>query len=59
MERRLEDRIRDLCAKAVSTPESPELDQILADLKRALEEHINRIRARALFPQAKERRSPI
>ena len=41
--RRLEDRIRDLCAKAVSA-EGRELAGILRDLKEALREHADRLR---------------
>jgi hypothetical protein len=43
MLRRLEDRIRDLCAKTVSAPEG-ELEPIISDLKAALREHTQRLR---------------
>jgi len=44
MLRRLDDRIKDLCAKAVATRESPELDEILRQLQKALREHSKRTR---------------
>jgi hypothetical protein len=47
MSRRLEDRIKELCARAVSTPESPELNQVLKDLQAALHEHTQRLRKTA------------
>jgi hypothetical protein len=43
MLRRLEDRIRELCAMAV-TAEEPELKIILSDLQSALREHTERLR---------------
>ena len=46
--RRLEDRIRELCARVVATDDSEELAVILADLQRALHEAVQRIRARAV-----------
>jgi hypothetical protein len=45
--RRLEDRIRHLCAKAVSVQESDDLSAILTELKSALQEHTQRLRALA------------
>ena len=44
MFQRLEDRIKQLCAKALSTPESPELNEVLKQLQDALHEHTNRLR---------------
>jgi hypothetical protein len=44
MSPRLEDRIKELCAKAVATPQSPELNQILRDLQTALRQHNDRLR---------------
>ena len=41
--RRLEDRIRQLCARAV-TAQGSELDRTLVDLQSALHEHIERLR---------------
>ena len=43
MHRRLEDRIRELCAKALTAPE-PELDALLSALRSALRDHNNRLR---------------
>ena len=43
MLRRLEDRIRELCAMAV-TAEAPELEIILSELQSALREHTERLR---------------
>ena len=43
MLRRLEDRIRELCAMAV-TAEEPELERILSELQSALREHTERLR---------------
>jgi hypothetical protein len=45
-QRRLEDRIRELCAKAVATPESRELTEVAQQLKSALHEHAQRARKR-------------
>ena len=42
--RRLEDRIRELCAKAVATTEPAELNAILQHLSAALHEQIERLR---------------
>jgi predicted trehalose synthase len=44
--RRLEDRIRQLCAKAASAPAS-EVGAVLEELKAALEEHTKRLRQMA------------
>jgi hypothetical protein len=44
--RRLEDRVRSLCAKAVAAG-SGELNPILSDLKAALYEHTQRLRTMA------------
>jgi hypothetical protein len=41
--RRLEDRIRELCAKAVAA-DSSELSAIFSELKSALHEHSERLR---------------
>ena len=40
----LDDRIRDLCAKAVVTNDSAELRKILKDLRAAIHEHTRRLR---------------
>jgi hypothetical protein len=55
--RRLDDRIRDLCAKAVTAPES-ELHAIFSELNAALREHNERLRklaAEKLGPRPDER----
>jgi hypothetical protein len=44
MSPRLADRIKELCAKAVTTPDSPELNEILKQLQSALHEHTERLR---------------
>jgi hypothetical protein len=44
MSRRLEDRIRELCARAVVTTDLNELDAILKQLRPALREHIELLR---------------
>jgi hypothetical protein len=61
--RRLEDRIRELCAHAVIEQE-PELSTVLARLRAALTEHSTRLRAKAMerlvSGEPKERRrAPI
>jgi formylmethanofuran dehydrogenase subunit E len=60
MSQRLEDRIKELCAKAVVTPESPELNAILKELQAALAEHARRLRKMVFdgVPLHPERRSP-
>jgi hypothetical protein len=40
----MDDRIEELCAKAVATAPSPELDEILQELRKALHEHSERLR---------------
>jgi hypothetical protein len=55
--RRLEDRIRELCAKAVATSEPAELNAILGQLTTAHHEQMERIRKRLMEPRvAPERR---
>jgi hypothetical protein len=55
--RRLEDRIRDLCAKAVVTTDPEELNEILQQLSSALHDQVERIRNRVSQPRlAPERR---
>ena len=44
MFQRLEDRIKELCQEAAATSNSPELDEILQDLRAALAEHTRRMR---------------
>jgi uncharacterized coiled-coil protein SlyX len=59
--RRLEDRVRDLCAKVVGAKDS-EIEQTLKELRQALAEHNRRLRkmaAQKLTGQEhEERRSP-
>jgi hypothetical protein len=55
--RRLEDKIRELCAKATATSNSTELNEIFAQLKASLREHIQRFRRSASkYPYGRERR---
>ena len=55
--RRLEDRIRNLCARAKSTTDPAELPEILEQLQAALHDHIERLRKLAAgFPTPRERR---
>jgi len=53
---RLEDRIRELCAKAVDSRDSAESIKALRELRLALHEHTECLRARLLFPMPPERR---
>ncbi|MCU1297620.1 MAG: hypothetical protein JWO91_1898, partial [Acidobacteriaceae bacterium] len=48
LDQRLTDRIKELCARAVALPESPELNEVLAELNAALREHTRRLRNMAL-----------
>lgn len=59
MYRRLEDRIRDLCAKAAAYPDSPELEKVIQELRVALQEHTKRIRLRLQFPISPDRRRTL
>jgi homoserine kinase len=53
----LEDRIRELCAKAVVTDEPAELNELLAQLTAALHEQVDQIRKRVMQDKlAPERR---
>jgi hypothetical protein len=55
--RRLEDRIRELCAKAVVTEEPAELNELMAQLTSALHEQVDQIRKRVTQDElAPERR---
>jgi len=45
--RRLEDRIGELCSKAISRNEDPEFRQIIEELREALREHSKRLKALA------------
>jgi hypothetical protein len=54
---RLEDRIRSLCAKALVTEDDKELSLLLGELRKALHQHIERLRGRLLvYPLVLERR---
>ena len=54
----MEDRIKELCAEEVATPESPELNEILKQLQAALSEHTLRMRRLAAeLPFRAKRRS--
>ena len=59
--RRLEDRIRGLCAHVIMASE-PDLSTIIAELQTALHEHTQRLRAKTLDRlvegEFKERRGP-
>jgi hypothetical protein len=58
MNRRLEDRIRELCAKVMVNPSTPEWNEILRELSTALHEHTRRMRKLiAELPIRRERRS--
>ena len=46
-QRRLDDRIRELCAKAVATKDAGELSVILAELQSAISRAVERLRVRA------------
>ncbi len=55
--RRLEDRIRSLCARAIQTEGEEELRPLLNELRAALRDHVERIRKRfGDYPAAIERR---
>jgi len=56
MPRRLEDRIKDLCVKAIASPDPSEFNDIFKQLQDALHEHNERIRK--LAASREERRSP-
>jgi DNA-binding NarL/FixJ family response regulator len=57
MHRRIEDRIRDLCAQIITTGDDPALEAKLAELREGLHQHIEYFRARlAEYPGIKERR---
>jgi hypothetical protein len=42
--RRLKDRIDALCAKAIATPEGPELSEVIKELQAAMREHVEYMR---------------
>ena len=56
--RRLEDRIRELCTKAVAADASADFSEVMRQLREALREHANRLRelaARKLRPEGRQR----
>jgi hypothetical protein len=54
----MDDRIKKLCAKAVATDPSPELDEILQELRPALHEHSESLREMvARYPTRREERA--
>ena len=56
--RRLEDRIRELCTKAVAADDSADFSELMQQLREALREHANRLRqlaARKLHPRRSAR----
>jgi hypothetical protein len=54
--RRLDDRIRELCAKAVGSQDSAELQRVLGQLRDAMREHVKRIRKSVVnFPKSQRR----
>ncbi len=54
---RLEDRIRELCSRALATSDSPELTNLVKELRAALHEHTERLRQRLQFPIPPDRRT--
>jgi hypothetical protein len=58
MQRRLEDRIRQLCATVIATEDGDSLKEALAELRAALHQHTQLFREKAArYPLAKERRT--
>jgi hypothetical protein len=58
MSPRLEDKIQQLCNKAVAATEQAELEEAITELRAALKEHIRRTRERVImFPAPEQRRS--
>ena len=56
--RRLEDRIREWCIKAVATPDPAEFNEVIQQLREALQEHAKRLRQLAAGkPQSPDRRN--
>lgn len=54
---RLEDRIQELCAKAISANEHTEMEEAIKELRAALSEHIRRLREQVSAFPTPERRS--
>jgi hypothetical protein len=57
MLRRLDDRIRALCAKAVQSKDPAEIHNILCQLRAALREHTQRLRRLAVNSPNSQRRA--
>jgi hypothetical protein len=56
MLRRLDERIRVLCAKAVKSQDPAELHNIFSELRAAMNEHIKRLRRSVVdFPKLQRR----
>jgi hypothetical protein len=55
MERRSEDRIMQLVAKALATHDMAELNSILGHLKKAIRDHCQQIRRFMIFPVPERR----
>jgi len=56
MFRRLDDRVRELCAWALASIDPVELHEIATQLRAALREHIKRVRMSAVNPPVTEKR---
>lgn len=58
MERRLEDRIQQLCKRVVASQDTREMERLCSELREALAEHASRLREKVkAYPIARERRS--
>jgi|HubBroStandDraft_2_1064218.scaffolds.fasta_scaffold131486_2 hypothetical protein len=62
MARRLEDRIRRLCAEAVAAKDAADANAVLQQLSSALHEHVQRLRSNIVtpapfFPERRQSRS--
>ena len=57
MQRRMEDRIRQLCEQAVGEEDPVQLRRILVDLRNTIHQHVERMRNKfATYPVGIERR---
>jgi hypothetical protein len=54
--RRLEDRIRNLCSRALETQDLQELCKVLEELRGAIHEHTRRLRKAVVVPLGQQRR---